>query len=50
MTVDQIEYYELLKAAISESKTSRLLNGLDDAKGIERELILKDLREREIEA
>lgn len=49
MTVDQIEYYELLKVAISESKTNRLLDGLDDAKGVERELILKALREREIE-
>lgn len=49
MTVDQIEYYELLKVAISEAKTNRLLDGLDDAKGIERELILKALREREID-
>ncbi len=49
MTVDQIEYYELLKVAISEAKTSRLLDGLDDAKGIERELILKALRGRGIE-
>nr|DAQ18371.1 MAG TPA: hypothetical protein [Caudoviricetes sp.] len=49
MTVDKIEYYELLKVAISESKTNRLLDGLDDAKGVERELILKELREREIE-
>lgn len=50
MTVDQIEYYELLKVAISESKTNRLLDVLDDAKGIEEALILKELREREIEA
>lgn len=50
MTLDKIEYYELLKVAISEAKTSRLLDGLDDAKGIERELILEALREREIEA
>lgn len=50
MTVDPIEYYELLKIAISESKTSRLLDGLDDAKGIEREIILEALRGREIEA
>lgn len=50
MTVDQIEYYELLKVAISESKTNRLLDALDDAKGIERELILKELRGREIDA
>ena len=50
MTVDQIEYYELLKVAISESKTNRLLDGLDDAKGIERELILKELRGRRIDA
>ena len=49
MTVDQIEYYELLKVAISEAKTNRLLDGLDGAKGIERELILKALRERGIE-
>lgn len=50
MTVDQIEYYELLKIAISEAKTSRLLDGLDDAKGIEWELILEALRGRGIEA
>ncbi|AVJ48893.1 hypothetical protein [Lactobacillus phage PMBT4] len=50
MTVDQIEYYELLKVAISESKTGRLLDGLDSAKGIEKEMILKELREREIDA
>lgn len=50
MTVDQIEYYELLKVAISESKTNRLLDVLDDSKGIEKELIIKELREREIEA
>lgn len=50
MTVDQIEYYELLKVAISESKTNRLLDGLDDAKGIERELIIEALRGRGIDA
>ena len=50
MTVDQIEYYELLKVAISESKTSRLLACLDSAKGIEKEMIIKELREREIDA
>ena len=50
MNLDQIEYYELLKVAISEAKTSRLLDSLDDAKGIERELMLKALREREIDA
>ena len=50
MTIDQIECYDLLKAAISESKTNRLLDGLDDAKGIERKLILKALRECEIDA
>ena len=50
MNVDQIEYYELLKVTISESKTNRLLDDLDDAKGIERELILKALREHEIDA
>lgn len=50
MTVDKIEYYELLKIAISEAKTSSLLDGLDDAKGIEKQLILKELRGREIEA
>lgn len=50
MTVDQIEYYELLKVAISESKTSRLLDCLDSAKGIDKEMIIKELREREIDA
>lgn len=50
MTVDQLEYYELLKVAISESKISRLLDGLDSAKGIEKEMILKELRERGINA
>lgn len=50
MTVDQIEYYELLKVAISESKTGRLLDGLDITKGIEKEMIIKELREREIDA
>ncbi|AAV30195.1 hypothetical protein X813_gp34 [Lactobacillus phage LL-Ku] len=50
MTVDQIEYYELLKTAISEAKTSRLLDGLYSAKGIEKEMILKELRVREIDA
>ena len=50
MSVDQIEYYELLKVAISESKTVRLLEGLDSAKGIEKKMILKELRERKIDA
>ena len=50
MTLDKIEYYELLKVAISESKTNRLLDGLNDTKGIEKQLILKELREREIDA
>ena len=50
MTVDQIEYYELLKVAISESKTRRLLDGLDSAKGIEKEMILKELKVPEIDA
>lgn len=50
MTLDQIEYYELLKVALSEAKTNRLLDGLNDSNGIEKQLILKELREREIEA
>ena len=50
MTVDKIEYYELLKVAISQSKSKRLIDGLDDAKGIEKKMILKELRKRKIDA
>ena len=50
MTVDQIAYYVLLKVAISDSKTGRLLDGLDSAKGIEKKMIIKELKGREINA
>lgn len=50
LTLDQVEELELIKSVIVYSQLGELLDGLGDAEGLERELILNELKSRGVDA